>query len=121
MKQIGVITDAVIKTLKLDIPPDTPVFIGETNIKHIQSKHPEDFKRYGKFLPVILSEPDYVRLNNKDGSIEYVKEFKINAEFVKVAVRVTTKGKYFARSLYKLNTKRVLNFIQKGTLKKLTT
>lgn len=41
----------------------------------------------------------------------------IDHEHVKVAVRVSNNGLYFARSLYVLNEKRVENFIQKGTLK----
>ena len=53
-----------------------------------------------------------------DGSIEYVKDFQINGEFVKVAVRLSGGGTLYARSLYVLNHNRVINFIQKGTLKR---
>ena len=47
-----------------------------------------------------------------------MKEFLINGEFVKVAVRLSGGGALYARSLYVLNHNRVKNFIQKGTLKK---
>ena len=42
----------------------------------------------------------------------------IDNEYVKVAVRVASSGKYYARSLYVLNHNRVHNFIKKGTLKR---
>ena len=54
-----------------------------------------------------------------DGSIEYVKQFVIDNKYVKVAVRVTTNGTYYARSLYVLNSNRVNNFIKKGSLHKI--
>ena len=84
----------------------------------MQTSHPGDFAKYGSKLKNILAQPDYVGQNPSDGSIEYVKEFLIDGEFVKVAVRLSHSGRYFARSLYILNNKRVQNFISKGTLKK---
>ena len=84
----------------------------------MQMSHPADYAKYGTYISDILSTPDYVGINPKDDSIEYVKEYLINQEYVKVAVRVSTAGRYFARSLYVLNQNRVHNFIAKGTLKK---
>lgn len=55
----------------------------------MQSRHSEDYERYGEYIPEILSSPDYVGLNAADGSIEYIKEFRIDNTFVKVAIRVT--------------------------------
>ena len=97
---------------------DRNIYLGQSNIAHMQSSHPSDFAKYGSELINILAYPDYVARNPKDGSLEYVKEFCVNNEFVKVAVRVSTHGMLYARSLYILNSKRVHNFIQKGTLKK---
>lgn len=84
----------------------------------MQTSHPSDFAKYGGELINILAYPDYVGANPKDGSMEYVKEFLMDGEYVKVAVRLSGKGLYFARSLYVLNPKRVQNYIAKGTLKK---
>ena len=84
----------------------------------MQVRHPGVYARYGIYLKVILATPDYVGLNPKDGSIEYVKEFFDNGEFVKVAVRVSLSGNLYARSLYILNRQRVENFINSGALKK---
>ncbi len=84
----------------------------------MKTSHPADFEKYGGELIHILAYPDYVGRNPTDGSIEYVKEFLIDGDYVKVAVRLSGKGLYFARSLYVLNPRRVHNYIDKGTLKK---
>lgn len=117
--QIGSFSEDVIRTLSLDIPVGTPIYISETNITHMKTSHPEDFQKYGGDIENIISHPDYVGRNIKDDSIEFTKEYVIDGEYVKVAVRVTTNNIYYARSIYVLNPNRVKNFIQKGTLKKL--
>ena len=117
--KIGTIKQSVISVLNLDILPDTPIFIGESNIVHMKQKHFEDYEKYGEYISDIVNDPDYVGINFKDGSIEYVKEFKIDNEYVKVAIRVSTTGVYYARSIYVLNNNRVRNYIEKGTLKSL--
>ena len=92
--------------------------LGESNIAHMVSRHPGDYALYGEYIPLILSMPDYVALNTKDESIEYVKEVQMDDVYVKVAVGVSERGQLFARSVYRLNTNRAKNFIEKGTLKK---
>lgn len=120
-KPIAYINKAVIDSLALDCAVDTPIYIGETNIAHIQQKHPRDYEKYHKYIADILTRPDYVGINSANNSLEYVREFQLdNNEFVKVAVRVALSGKFFVRSLYTLNPNRVKNFIAKGTLKPLT-
>ncbi len=53
----------------------------------------------------------------QDGHVEiWDKEYKIHDEYVKVAVRVSGGGTYYARSLYVLNKRMVINFIKKQTL-----
>lgn len=84
----------------------------------MQTSHPADYQKYGSYIANILCSPDYVGINKKDNSLEYVKEFEIDNEFVKVAVRISLNGNVFARSMYILNNNRVKNFITKGTLKK---
>lgn len=118
-KQIGYFSSAVIQALSLDIAVGTPIFISDTNINHMKTSHPKDFEKYGANIESIITDPDYVGKNTKDDSIEFTKEFLVNGEFVKVAVRITARNVYYARSMYVLNPNRVKNFIQKGTLKHL--
>ena len=114
-KQVGKLSQRVIEVLGLTLSEGRSILLGESNIAH---RHPEDYALYGEYLPLILSMPDYVALNTKDESIEYVKEVQMDDVYVKVAVRVSARGQLFARSVYRLNTNRAKNFIEKGTLKK---
>ena len=115
-QQVGIINSMIISKLGLDISAGTPIFLGESNIKHMKNSYPADYIKYGKDISLILNAPDYIGLNPADGSLEYVKEYMMDNEFVKVAVRVSGNDTYFARSLYILNNNRVQNFIKKGTL-----
>ena len=116
--EVGKLSQRVISLLNLPLKAGQSILLGESNIAHMISRHPGDYARYGQYIPQILSQPDYVGENPKDGSIEYVKEFQINGEYVKVAVRLSGGGTLYARSLYVLSPNRVQNFIAKGTLKK---
>lgn len=79
-------------------------------------KHKKDFEKYFNELENIIKNPDYVGINKKDNSVEYVKEILISGDFVKVAVRVSNSNNYYARSLYSLNNNRVTRFINNKSL-----
>ena len=117
MKVIGAVSPEVEKILNITGIVNRNIYIGESNILHMKSSHPADYEKYKAEIGNILSNPDYIGLNKKDSSIEYVKEFCIDNEFVKVAVRVSQSNRFYARSLYVLNNNRVKNFISKNTLK----
>ena len=118
MQRVGQLSERVISLLELPLKVNQPIFLGSSNIAHMQNRHPADYEKYGAYIPMILEHPDYVGQNPQDDSIEYVKEFQIDGEYVKVAVRLSGSGKLFARTVYRLNPRRVENFINKGTLKK---
>ena len=118
-KEVGKVSGRVAALLGAPALTGRAIYLGSSNIAHMQSSHPADYAKYGSYISQILACPDYVGENPADGSIEYVKDFQINGEFVKVAVRLSGTGTLFARSLYVLNPKRVHNFIRKGTLKKI--
>ena len=116
---VGHITLQVENLLHINSGSDKNIYLGSSNIQHMMTSHPADYQKYGPYISDILNSPDYVGINPKDYSIEFVKEFKKENEYVKVAVRVSIGGKHYARSLYVLNNNRVHNFIASGTLKKL--
>jgi len=120
LSKIGEITQEVINTLKLSIVPGTPIYIGQSNINHMLKKHPAVYRKYSSYIHDIIKHPDYIGINPADNSIEYVKEFKVDNNYIKVAVRISSGGKFYARSLYILKSSRVRNFITNGTLKQLT-
>ena len=105
-KKICGFSARIIEILELDIPSGTPIYIAESNIEHMKTSHPDDFAQYGSELSNIIANPDYVGKNAKDDSIEFTKEYYINGEYVKVAVRISTHNIYYARSMYVLKTAR---------------
>ena len=115
---VGSISENIKKLLGLSSVGDDNIYISATNSAHMESSHPSDYAKYKDQIQNILASPDYVGQNPNDNSIEYVKNFIIDSEYVKVAVRLSSGNKYYARSLYVLNKRRVENFIKKGTLKK---
>lgn len=72
-KQVGVLCQRVIDLLGLTMKEGQSILLGESNIAHMVSNHPADYALYGEYIPLILSAPDYVALNAKDSSIEYVQ------------------------------------------------
>lgn len=115
--KVGEINLRLIQMLGLSCSPGTPILMGDGNVAHMKKRHPHEFNAYHNKIPLILSNPDYVR-KSSDGSIEFVKEFKVNTEFVKVAVRMSGSSTWYLRTMYTLNPNRVNNYIQKGTLLK---
>ena len=90
-KIIGYFDQAILNILALpSITTETPIFIGESNIEHIKKRHPYEYDKYFSDISTIIATPDYIGINPSDSSIAFVKEYKLNSEYVKVAVRVTT-------------------------------
>lgn len=73
----------------MNFKEEIPIILGDTNIDHMKRQHPEDYEKYGQDISEIVENPTYVAQNPNQGSIEYIKEYKIDNEFVLVAVRVT--------------------------------
>lgn len=111
-RQIGKVSNKVIKRLNLDYKDEMPIFIGEDNIKHMQEEHPEDFRKYGKCIEDIINNPTYLARNEKKKSIEFIKEYKINNEFVLVAVRVSGNNVHFVRTMYIMAKEKVQRYFK---------
>lgn len=118
-QKVGKLSAKVASVLGLMQRKNQPIMFGDSNREHMKRKHPEAYKKYGKHIPQIISHPDYVGLDDDDGSIEYVKEFKVDGAYVKVAVRADRNDStLFARSIYVLKPSRVENAIKTGKLKR---
>lgn len=99
-KKIGMVTKRVIKLLDLDFKTEIPIYIGEDNVNHMKREHLEAFTKYGSDIEDIINNPTYIARNPNQGSIEYIKEYQLDDDFVLVAVRATNKGRMFARTLF---------------------
>ena len=118
---IGEISEKVKNALGLDLAVGTPIYVGPTNIAHMEREHPDAYERFFVLIPKIISAPDFVGQNPRDGSIEYIKAFTTSAgQYLKLAVRISNDGFLFARSLYEILERTVRYRAEIGTLKSLT-
>ncbi len=117
-KQIGNFTSEIINLLNLDIPVGTPIYIGESNIEHIKSRHPYEYDKYFCDIEDIIREPDYIGQNPHDSSILFVRLYEVHGEYIRVAVKISPYGNCYAKTLHLLSTCNAERYIEKGTLKK---
>ena len=117
-KQIGKVNKKVIKLLELEYEEELPILLGDSNIEHMKRQHLEDYNKYGQDIKQILENPTYVAKNPNQGSIEYIKEYKVNNEFVLVAVRISNKGTMFAKTLFTMTERKKNIYLKNGYAKK---
>jgi len=117
---VGFISAAVIETLGETgraYHAGDEIYIGDSNIDHMKRRHLSDYLKYHDKISIIISEPDFLGINDDDGSLEYVKVF---SEHVKLAVRVAGDDKLYVRAMYAVLKSRTEYFIKTGRLKPLT-
>lgn len=118
---VGYVSGEVIEALGLDVAPDTPIYISDNNILHIRETHTDAYIKYYDDLEEIIKNPDYIGIAGVAlPSIEYVKRFEINDEYVNIAVRATSNGVHYVRSMFIIEEGRLNDYIKKGKLQKAT-
>lgn len=93
----------------------------DTIQKESRKRHPYEYEKYLPDTGLIINSPDYVGLSPKDSSMLFVKLYEIADEYVRVAVRISSSGRCYAKTLHILSTCNAERYIEKGTLKKLDT
>lgn len=122
-EKVGELSEVVVRLLGLVYLPGTPVYIGHSNIEHMKSSHSHDFDRFHSRIPEIIFSPSLIGLNIKDGSIEFISRFpglRDSRNYIKLAVRASSDGFLFARSLYEVSGTTIQNRLKAGNLKRLT-
>ena len=115
--KIGKFSKKIIDLLNLNIPENTEIYIGNQNREHMEKKHSHDYYYYHHLLPNIISNPDYVGIEPKNNSIEYIKEVSIDPSvIIKIAIRVSSNGKYFDRTMYNISDHKIQSALNKGYL-----
>ncbi len=115
--KIGRFSKKIIDLLNLGIPENTEIYVGSQNREHMEKKHPHDYFHYYHLLPNIISNPDYVGIERKNNSIEYIKEVSITPNvIIKIAIRVSSNGKYFVRTMYNISDHKIQSALNKGYL-----
>jgi len=117
IEKVGEISEEVKNILGLSVDVGMPIYIGPSNIVHMEQEHPGVYRKYFHRLSEMLSSPDYVGVNSKDGSIEYIKAM---GQYLKIAVRISSDGFLFVRSMYPITRNTVLKRERAGALKRLT-
>lgn len=120
-KIIGYIKQEIIDTIQISIYPNTPIIIGDTNIDHMRSSHPEDFSKYFGEIEEIINNPDYLGVHPSNGSIQFIKQYYDNEkeDYVLVAARASSKGTiYYAKTLFIMNDDKVLNYMNNSYMVK---
>lgn len=109
-KQIGLVSKKIIQILGLNYENEQPIYIGTSNLKHMEEEHLEDFKKYGANIKDIIENPTYLARNEKKKSIEFIKRYKVENEYVLVAVRVSNNNIHFARTMYVMSKDKVKKY-----------
>ena len=117
-KQVGKVTNKVIQLLNLEYEEELPIILGDSNIEHMKRQHFDDYIKYGKDIKEIINNPTYVARNPNQGSIEYIREYKVDNEFVLVAVRISNKGTMFVKTLFTMTERKKDIYLKKGYAKK---
>ena len=89
--------------------------------KYIDNLTVKEYDKYRSDVSAIIEYPDYVGISPHDNSVMYVKEYIDAGEYVRIGVKVAGSGKYFVRTLHLLSTYNAERYLEKGTLKRLTT
>jgi len=115
--KVGELSYRVIKLLGLSLQEGSPIYIGKENIRHIKKFHLRDFQKYGKDINKIISSPTYVSRNPKKNSIEYIKVYEDKGDYVLVAVRQSSSGILYIRTLFIMSYEKIAKYWIKKVFK----
>lgn len=113
------ISQDVINLLDLKLENNTPILIGKSNIEHIKNRHPYEYDKYFSDIQNILNNPDYIGMSPREESIMFVKEYEVDSEYIRVAIKVTANKNCYVKTLHLLSTCNAERYLEKGTLIKL--
>lgn len=68
------------------------VIITDERIQHIKERHPDDYERFCAYLPLIISDPDYIIRDERENTAMVLKEVAIenSDEHFRIALRLVT-------------------------------
>ena len=111
---IGQIKISTFENLGLPNRIEEDILVGEQNLRHMMTRHPEDFNRFKFHIREIICHPDYVNLK-KDKSIQFIK--RIDPDIVLVAVATSNNGYWYARTIYCITQQKFDQYLVSGYLK----
>ena len=90
---VGKINREIYKCIANNIVKDE-VIITDERIGHIENRHPGDYERYHKYIPEMISDPDYIMQDDRPFTAMVLKEFEdmSSAKHFRLALRLYTSG-----------------------------
>lgn len=100
MKLVGKINREIYKCITEDITTDE-VIITDERIEHIKERHPDDYERYGKYIPQILNDPDFIIAANKPDTALVLRRMNINNKNFQIVlhIKTTNEPEYYKNSI----------------------
>lgn len=89
MHTIGKINRNIYKCVTKDIVTDE-VIITDNQIRHIKSRHPNDYDKFSKYFSEIITEPDYIIESNRPNTAVILKEIIHDNERFQTILRLCT-------------------------------
>lgn len=115
MEIVGVVSERVANLLGVPHMANMKICCGESNRKHMEDEHPEDYAKYGDQIEDIINNPTYIAKHPNKDSIEYVRVFADDdGSHVLIAVRATKSGNLFARTLFRMSDDKVQKYHAQG-------
>ena len=111
---IGQIKVSTFQNLGLPNRIEEDIYVGEQNLRHMMTSHPEDFNRFNSHIKDIILHADYVNFK-KDKSIQFIK--RIDPDIVLVAVATSSNGYWYARTIYCITQQKFDQYLVSGYLK----
>lgn len=66
------------------------VIITDTQIAHVQERHPQDYERYVAYIPQVLMQPDYILEANRPHTAFVLKAFDVEGVRFQLILRLVT-------------------------------
>lgn len=89
MRKVGTIDVEKYQCVSAHIMTDE-VVITDERIEHIKEHHPNDYERFSDYLPLIISEPDYILEDVRPNTAVILKEIVEQEERFRLALRLVT-------------------------------
>ncbi len=114
-RPVGWISQDVIEITGTGWAVGDRIFLGDDNIEHMKNAHEDDYLLYGDKIEDIIAVPDFLAKHPNKVSVEYIKIF--GADYVLVAVRGSSTGTLYVRTLFVMNSVKVDVYRKRGYLK----
>ena len=89
VRTVGTIDRKIYACVSLDITTDK-VIITDTQIKHIQERHPGDFEQYASEIQAAIEMPDYIIETNSYATAFILKTIETDGKHTRLILRLHT-------------------------------